>query len=101
MKNAKSVKHARSLKSESYRKKFHVRRGDVVRVIAGDDRGKTGKILRLIVEKDRVIVEGINLIKKAVRPNQGNPQGGIVEKEGSIHISNVKKVNKEEAPASK
>lgn len=86
---------------KSQKKKFHVRRGDLVRVITGDDRGKTGQILQVITKKDRVIVEGVNLIKKATRPSQNNPKGGILEKEGSIHISNVKRVTKEESASSK
>ena len=69
----------------------HVKKGDTVLILAGADRGKTGRILRVIPEKNRVVVEGVNVIKKHSRPTQRNPKGGIVEKEAPIHISNVKK----------
>ena len=68
---------------------FHVRKGDTVVVIAGKERGKRGKVLRVIPEKGRVIVERINMVKKHQRPTQKLRQGGIIEREGSLHISNV------------
>ena len=61
----------------------------MVQVIAGDNKGKQGKVLMVDVEKQRAVVEGVNLIKKATKPNAQNPQGGIVEKEALIHISNM------------
>jgi len=67
----------------------HVKKNDIVKVIAGKDRGKTGKILKVFPKKERVIIEGVNLVKRHTRPNQQNPQGGIVEKEAAIHASNV------------
>jgi len=67
----------------------HVKKNDTVKVIAGKDRGKTGKILKVFPKKERVIIEGVNLVKRHTRPNQQNPQGGIVEKEAAIHVSNV------------
>ena len=67
----------------------HVRKGDTVVVIAGKERGKRGKVLRVIPEKGRVIVERINMVKKHQRPTQKLRQGGIIEREGSLHISNV------------
>jgi large subunit ribosomal protein L24 len=67
----------------------HVRKGDMVMVVAGKERGKKGKVLRVIPEKGRVVVERINLIKKHQRPTQKVRQGGIIEREGSIHLSNV------------
>ena len=67
----------------------HVRKGDTVVVIAGKERGKRGKVLRVIPDKGRVIVERINMIKKHQRPTQKLRQGGIIEREGSLHISNV------------
>ena len=75
--------------------KFHVKRGDVVQVIAGDDAGskKTGKILQILPSKGAAIVEGLNLVKKCMRKTQDNPQGGIVEKEAPIAISNLRKVD--------
>ena len=72
------------------RRKLHVRTGDQVLIIAGKDRGKKGKVLQVLPKAERVLVEGVNLVKKTVRPNDDNPEGGIVEKEASLHISNVK-----------
>ena len=70
-------------------KKFHVRKGDMVYVNAGNDKGKTGKILKVIPAEDRVIVEGVNMVKKHTKPNAKAPQGGILSQEAPIHISNV------------
>ena len=67
----------------------HVRKGDTVIVVAGKDRGKRGRVLRLIPGQSRVVVERINMIKKHQRPTQKLRQGGIIEREGSIHLSNV------------
>jgi len=67
----------------------HVRTGDTVVVIAGKEKGKTGKVLRILTKKDRVVVEGLMKVKRHTKPSQKNPQGGIIEREGSIHISNV------------
>ena len=69
-----------------------LRKGDEVVVITGDDKGSKGKILQVIREKNRVLVEGINMSKKHQRKTQDNPQGAIVEREAPIHYSNVKKV---------
>jgi large subunit ribosomal protein L24 len=66
-----------------------VRKGDLVAVISGDDRGKRGRVLRVDLEKDRVIVEGVNLVYKHMRRSQKNPQGGRVRREAAIHVSNV------------
>ena len=71
--------------------KFHVKKGDQVTVIAGKEKGKSGKIIAVLAKKERVIVEGLQLIKRHTRKNQQNPNGAIIEREGSIHISNVKK----------
>jgi large subunit ribosomal protein L24 len=73
-------------------KKYHVRRGDTVMVIAGNAKGNTGLIKQMLIKQDRVIVEGVNLRTKHVKPTAQNPQGGIEKIEGSIHISNVKLV---------
>jgi large subunit ribosomal protein L24 len=67
----------------------HVRKGDTVMVVAGKERGKKGKVLRVIPEKGRVVVERLNMIKKHQKPTQKIRQGGIIEREGSIHLSNV------------
>ena len=68
-----------------------IKKGDEVLVITGDHKGKKGKILQVIREKNRVLVEGVNMIKKHEKKTQDNPQGAIVERESSIHISNVRK----------
>ena len=69
--------------------KLHIKKGDTVCVIAGDSKGQQGKVLKVEVSKQRAIVEGVNLVKKATKPNAQNPQGGIVEQEAPIHISNL------------
>ncbi|MHC5082339.1 MAG: 50S ribosomal protein L24 [Planctomycetota bacterium] len=71
----------------------HVKKGDTVEIIAGVNKGATGKVMRVIPEKDRVLVEGVNLAHKHVRPSQQNPQGGRIRVERPIHISNVLPVN--------
>jgi len=71
----------------------HVKKGDIVEIIAGDHKGATGKVLRVIPEKDRVVVQGHNIVKKHVRPSRKNPQGGRINIEQPIHISNVLPVN--------
>jgi large subunit ribosomal protein L24 len=68
---------------------MHVHRGDKVRIIAGKEKGKEGKVLRAFPEKQRVMVEHANMIKRATRPSQKNPQGGILQHEGTMHVSNV------------
>jgi large subunit ribosomal protein L24 len=73
--------------------KFHVKKGDEVVVIAGADKGKRGKIIAVETKKQRVIVEGAHIIKRHTRKSQQNPQGAIVEREGTIHISNVMKAD--------
>jgi large subunit ribosomal protein L24 len=67
----------------------HIKSGDTVVVIAGADKGKTGRVLRVITDKDRVVIEGVNRVWKHVRPSQRNPQGGRIQKDAPIHISNV------------
>ena len=74
--------------------KFHVKRGDTVQVISGNHRGSSGKILQVLPEKAQVIIEGVRLIKKHQRKTQNNPNGAIIEREGPIHISNVKIVER-------
>ena len=70
-------------------KKFKIKTGDTVKVIAGDHKGSEGKVIQIIKEKDRVLVEGVNLVSKHTKPSAQNPQGGIVKKEASLHISNL------------
>lgn len=69
--------------------KLHIRKGDTVVVLAGNDKTKTGKVLEIISDKNRAIVEGINLVTKHQKPSAGKPEGGIKKMEGTIHISNL------------
>jgi large subunit ribosomal protein L24 len=69
--------------------KLHIRRGDTVKVIAGDDKGKTGKVLQVLLDKNRAIVEGINIATKHTKPSAGKPEGGIKKVEASVHVSNL------------
>lgn len=73
--------------------KLHIKKGDTVYVNAGNDRGKTGRVLRVIVDKQRAVVEGINMVSKSTKPNAKNPQGGIIKMEAPIHISNLNPVD--------
>lgn len=73
--------------------KTHVKKNDEVKVIAGNHKGATGRILSINPEKGQVIVEGVRMIKKHAKPSQENQEGGIIEREGPIHISNVQKVS--------
>ena len=68
---------------------MHIKKGDKVKVISGKDKGKTGVILSVFPNKERILVEGVNIVKKHTKPNQANPQGGIVSLEAAIHVSNV------------
>ena len=77
--------------------KFHVKKGDEVVVIAGSHRGKRGKILEVITDKQRVRIETVAMMKKHVKKSQQNPNGAIIEREGSIHVSNVVKAEKYDA----
>ena len=74
-------------------KKLHIKKGDTVYVNAGKDKGTTGKILSVMPDKDRVVVEGVNVISKHTKPNAKQPQGGIIKQEAGIHISNVQLVD--------
>lgn len=73
--------------------KLKIKTGDTVRVIAGDHKGSEGKVLNVFSDKNKAIVEGVNMIKKHMKPNAQNPQGGIVEKEAAIQISNLSLFN--------
>ena len=76
------------------RLKFHVKKGDEVEVISGNFKGSSGKILEILPRKQQVLVEGVRIIKKHLRKSQDNPQGKIAEREGPIHVSNVKLIEK-------
>ncbi|MHC4570872.1 MAG: 50S ribosomal protein L24 [Planctomycetota bacterium] len=72
---------------------LHIKKGDMVEIIAGDHKGATGRVLRVMPEKNKVVVQGHNIAKKHVRPSRRNPQGGRIDVEQPIHISNVLPVN--------
>ena len=79
--------------------KFHVKKGEEVVVLAGKEKGKRGKIIAVLRKQQRVIVEGAQMIKRHMRKSQQHPQGAIVEREGTMHLSNVKKAEIAEQPA--
>ena len=81
--------------------KIGIKRGDEVVVIAGDEKGKRGAVIQVLANKERVIVEGVKMVKKHIRKNQQNPQGAISEREGSVHLSNVMLAEKFDARAAK
>lgn len=74
--------------------KLHIKKGDTVYVNAGEDKGKTGRVLEVLVKEQRAFVEGINMVSKHTKPNAKSPQGGIVKKEAAIHVSNLNPVEK-------
>jgi large subunit ribosomal protein L24 len=78
--------------------KFHVKKGDQVEVISGNFKGSSGKILEVLPQKQRVLIEGVRIIKKHLRKSQDNPSGKIAEREGPVHISNVKLIERNEKP---
>jgi large subunit ribosomal protein L24 len=80
------------------RKKLHIKKGDTVMVIAGDSKGQQGRVLVVDGEKERILVEGVNMVKKHTRPTNKTPKGGIVEKEAAIHISNLKVIDSSGKP---
>ena len=73
--------------------KLHIKKGDTVYVNAGEDKGKTGRVLEVLIDKSRAIVEGVNMVSKSTKPNAKNPQGGIVKQESALHISNLNVVD--------
>ncbi|MFI3330708.1 MAG: 50S ribosomal protein L24 [Rikenellaceae bacterium] len=81
--------------------KLHIKKGDTVRVNAGDSKGQQGKVLEVQVAKQRAIVEGANLVSKHTKPNAANPQGGIIKQEAAIHISNLQPVDAKSGKATK
>jgi len=82
-------------------RKFHVKKGDEVVILSGTEKGKRGKIIEVLRGKERAIVEGLKMIKRHTRKNQQNPQGAIIEREGTIHISNLMPATKFDARAAK
>ena len=83
------------------RVKLHVRKGDSVEIISGNFKGSSGKVLEVIARKERVLIEGVRMIKKHLKKSQDNPQGKIAEREGPIHISNVRLLERGERAAGK
>src|SRR5437763_13405327 len=81
------------------RARFHVKKGDNVEVISGNFRGSSGKVLQVLPKKQRVLIEGVRIIKKHLRKSQDNPQGKIAEREGPVHISNVRLIDRGERDA--
>ena len=81
--------------------KLHIKKDDTVIVLAGEDKGKTGKVLKVLVEKNRAIVEGVNIVSKSAKPSAKNPQGGIVKMEAPIHISNLSLIDPKSGKATR
>ena len=81
--------------------KLHIKKNDTVVVLAGEDKGKTGKVLKVLVEKNRALVEGVNMVSKSTKPSAQNPQGGIVKQEAPIHISNLSLVDPKSGKATR
>ena len=81
--------------------KLKIKSGDIVRVIAGDHKGSEGKIVRVLREKNKAIVEGVNMVSKHTKPSAKNPQGGLVKKEAPIHVSNLSLIDPKSKEATK
>ena len=81
--------------------KLQIKKDDTVIVLAGEDKGKTGKVLKVLVDKNRAIVEGINIVSKSAKPSAKNPQGGIVKQEASIHISKLSLIDPKSGKATR
>jgi len=79
--------------------KLHIRKGDMVMVIAGDSKGQQGKVLKINTDKNMAIVEGINMVSKHTKPNAKSPQGGIIKKEALVHLSNLMVIDSSGKPA--
>ncbi len=81
--------------------KLHIKKGDTVIVLSGEDKGKTGKVLQMLREKERAIVEGVNIVTKSSKPTAKNPQGGFVKVEAPIHISNLSLIDPKSGKATR
>lgn len=81
--------------------KLHIRKNDTVIVLAGRDKGKTGKVLKVLVDDNRAIVEGVNIVSKSAKPSAKNPQGGIIKQEAPIHISNLSLIDPKSGKATR
>lgn len=81
--------------------KLHIKKDDTVIVLAGEDKGKTGKVLKVLVDKNRAIVEGVKMVSKSTKPSAKNPQGGIIKQEAAIHISNLSLIDPKSGKATR
>ena len=81
--------------------KLHIKKGDEVIVLAGDDKGRKGKVLKVLVAKQRALVEGVNMVSKSMKPSAKNPQGGIVKQEAPIHVSNLSLIDPQSGKATR
>ena len=81
--------------------KFHIKKDDTVIVLAGEDKGKTGKVLKVLREKQRALVEGVNIVSKSAKPSAKNPQGGIIKMEAPVHISNLSLIDPKSGKATR
>ena len=81
--------------------KLHIKKGDIVFVNTGEDKGKTGRVLQVLVKENRAIVEGVNMVSKHTKPNAKNPQGGVEKKEASVHISNLNVIDPKSGKATR
>ena len=81
--------------------KLHIKKNDTVVVLAGEDKGKTGKVLKVLVDKNRALVEGVNMVSKSTKPSAKNPQGGIIKQEAPIHISNLSLIDPKSGKATR
>ena len=81
--------------------KLHIRKGDEVIILAGKDKGQKGKVLKVFVKEERVLVEGVNMVSKSAKPSAKNPQGGIIKQEAPIHISNVSLIDPKSGKATR
>ena len=81
--------------------KLHIKKGDTVIVNAGDDRGKQGRVVRVLVSKNKAVVEGVNVVSKSTKPSAKHPQGGIVKMEAPIHVSNLSLIDPKSGKATR
>ena len=81
--------------------KLHIKKGDEVIVLAGEDKGRKGKVLKVLVERERAFLEGINMVSKSTKPSAKNPQGGIVKQEAPIHVSNLSLIDPKSGKATR
>jgi len=82
-------------------RKFHIKRGDTVKVLSGNSRGKQGKVIKMLIDKDKALVEGINIVTKHIKPSASNPNGGIEKVEAPIHTSNLMLIDPSTSEATK